>query len=301
MKHTIFHLFAAMLALTAVLSGCRAVENEASGAKEIRFTASIGKFDVKATDTAFEDGDLLSLYADWPVNADNVMMTAQSDALIPSESVHWGADQLLDQPCVFYACYPYDAVNTQIYERYFMVQGDQSSWEGYTASDLMTAMASVTPAEGVVNFRFAHRLTKMVIHIDNQIGLDIAQAYLGNVQLETRYDFPSSNWTWGQGDADSVISACKVVTPDGEEAWALILPPQQSWVKLILETRDGEVFVYDTDNSVYFEAARCYHVHVALDQTMAPIDFTSDVMDWLDGYDIPFYQEHPDSGNNESD
>lgn len=300
MRHHIFKFLAVAFASLAVLSGCHTVENDTPGPKEIQFTASIGKFDVKATDTAFEDGDQLSLYASWPVSISNVMLTARGKALIPEWPVYWSASQLIDEPTMFYACYPYDYTNDDsFYDRYFTVQEDQSTIEGYTASDLMTAAVSATPAEGSVNLRFAHRLTKLLINIDNRLGVGIEQVYLANVYLEVSYDFPANNSLRVQGNPWS-IAARKMEALDQQEVWALILPPQNSSVVLVLKTSEGDYLYYDTDYSVFFSPARCYNAHIIVDQSSIAMDFTSDVMDWLDGDDIPFYQEHPDSGNGES-
>ena len=47
--------FCYILAACAVLAGCKHLEEVGSGShQEIRFTASVGSYEVKATDSAFE-------------------------------------------------------------------------------------------------------------------------------------------------------------------------------------------------------------------------------------------------------
>ena len=86
MKHTIAKYFAVAAALCLTAVGCSTLpeDNGTTESRDIRFSASIGSFQVKATDTAFENGDAMGVYAADPVNAENVRLTWQDGALTPS-------------------------------------------------------------------------------------------------------------------------------------------------------------------------------------------------------------------------
>jgi hypothetical protein len=293
MKHNTAKLFAAAAALTLVAAGCSVQEENTVERREVKFAASVGSFQVKATDTAFEEGDTIGLYADYPVSAYNVRLDWQNGSLVPEAPVYWGADQLIDQSSLFYAYYPYGAgVNGQRYLD-FTVREDQSTHEGYTASDLMTAATYATPAEGTVNLNFVHRLSKLVITIDNQLTDEaITEVYVGNVRLSAEVDIAFSQDSGSFGDPGS-IKAGEGVNAQQQQAWSVILPSQNAQPKILIVTRSGKQYVYESQYDVYFSAARRHTAHVILDETSIATTFSGTVSDWIDNGDWWFKQDNP--------
>ena len=152
----IYRLLAIATAFGAVLAGCsQAEEDVATGNREIKFSASVGTFQMKATDTAFEQGDAIGLFADNPVGVWNAKLTFSNGKLAPEEPIYWGSSQLLEEPVYFYAYYPYDADRPD-FSWYHTVAADQSTHEAFTASDFMVARAQSAPADGAVQLNFVH-------------------------------------------------------------------------------------------------------------------------------------------------
>ena len=295
-------LFAAAAALSFVVAGCSALqeENGLSEKREIKFTASVGSFQVKATDTAFENGDAIGLFAYYPVSVSNVRLTWQDGTLTPETPVYWGSDQLIDESAVFFGYYPYDAENDDNGRYlYFTVKEDQSTHAAYTASDLMTASTYATPAEGNVNLNFVHRLSKLVLTVENRLGDDpVKEVYVGNVAMEAEVDMVYSQ-NYGYGGDRGIIKAGEGVIPTkaetgGEQqAWSVIIPPQDCQPTIMVVTESGKNYVYQTDNWIYFTAACRHYGHVIIDESSISTTFSADIVDWYDMGDFWFKQDNP--------
>lgn len=297
MKHNIAKLFAAAATVAAVVAGCSALQEEnGSRMREIKFAASVGTFQVKATDTAFEEGDAIGLYAEYPVNVNNVRLAWQNGGLVPEAPVYWGSDQLVDQSSLFYAYYPY---SDQTGGRYidFTVKEDQSTPGAYTASDLMTAATYATPADGTVQLNFVHRLSKLVLTIENHLDSELVkEVYLGNVLLSASLDLAFSQDYSSYGEP-GVVKLCEggIVTEDGvaSQAWSAIIPAQNTNPRIKVVTQSGKEYVYESDYSVYFSPSRRYLGHLIIDQTAISTTFSSIIYDWYDGGDFWFKQDNP--------
>lgn len=299
MKHTIAKYFAAAAALCLTAVGCSTLQEDkgVSENRDIRFSASIGSFQVKATDTAFENGDAIGLYAGDHVKAENVRLDWKDGALTPETPVQWGFNQLVDESTLFSAYYPYTAepqIATDEGELYlaFSVQKDQSTHAAYTASDLMTASTYATPAEGTVNFTFIHRLSKLVLTVDNRLNDPVKEVYVGNVYTDGLFDIVHTQ-DYGRNGEPSSIKACEGVTAEGTKAWSVIIPSQSCQITLTLVTESGKEYTYKAESYVYFAAARRYTAQVILDETAISTSFSATVYDWIDNGGFWFKQPNP--------
>lgn len=282
----------------AALTGCDkfAEENGATGKNEIKFSASVGSFQVKATDTAFEDGDMIGLFADDPVYVENVKLTFSNGNLTPEEPVFWGDQQLLEQPTYFYAYYPYSAElldeGMQGDQRHFhfSVNADQSTHAALTASDLMMAKAQSSPADGTVQLNFAHALSKIVFTVENRIDeVAVKSILLGNVCTGGWANIGEIGSAWTDWD-EPVTVVPEAFQLNGEAAWAAIVPPQYARPAILVEMADGRQFTFNTEQEVCFEPSRRYNAKVVIDATCISTDFTASVSDWIDNDDITFGQ-----------
>ncbi|MCR5409220.1 MAG: fimbrillin family protein [Bacteroidales bacterium] len=292
MKNYITKLFAGAALLSLILAGCSSLKEDGGSLKrEIKFSASVGTFQVKATDTAFESGDQVGLFADYPVSASNVRLTWQNGALTPDSPIYWGESQALDEATDFLAYYPYIEGQSGRGIEIFSVQADQTTHEAYTASDLMIAETISAPEDGTVDLNFIHRMTKLVLHIENRVdNRAVASVTVGNVYGSVSGSLASGSSLWCTGDP-MVIKAGKVTTATGASAWTLIMAPEQNTrPSIIITMEDGEEFVYEADNEIWFVPARCYNAYVTIDAASVTTDFTSNVTDWYNGGEFWFGQ-----------
>ncbi len=273
------------LALGLVLAGCTAIREDiqSGDSLEIKFTAQVGTFQVKATDTGLELGDQVGLFAGSPVSANNVKMTWDGTALVPETRLFWtpGDERKVD----FRAYYPYDPERTNGWSEYF-VNADQSTHALFTASDFMVATTASNPSDGVVSFNFRHCFSKIVIHVDNQLqDLQITDIYLSNVRGRVEGEVSEYYNTIG---LPGTIKTCKATTPEGEPVWAVIIPAQSSLPQLMITTADGKQFTYQSTYDIWFNQSCSYTAYVTLKENDIFTDFTSEVTEWTDNNDLEF-------------
>lgn len=287
-----FAYLTAVLAAGAVFFSCQKnqEEDKAHQAREIKFSASVGAFDIKATDTSLEKGDQVGIFALGDITSfANLRATWDGQYLVPDQTTYWSEYQDPDTPCPFYAYYPYQAdVASETFT--FTVHPDQSSHAGYTASDLMTADTRATPASGEVHFNFVHRLSKLILKIDNRLGANISELYLDNVYGRANVG-PGAYYSL-EGKAGT-IKAGKVTLTDGTSAWALIVVPQSTNPVLMVTTAEGKQYTFNVRNSVELKSGRRYSATVILDENVTSTEITTDVTDWIDDADIQFGQNEP--------
>lgn len=258
--------------------------------REIHFTASLGTFEVRATDTSFEQGDVIGLQAGAPLNIQNARLTLGSSGLTPETPIYWGMDQPQNQDTQFYAYYPYQAGEDISQGFHFQIQADQSTHAKYTASDFMMADRSAAPVDKEVHLQFTHHLSKVVLTIDNRKGIDIADVFLGDVYGRALVQAGKTPINMGQ---PGTVKAGKVAISGDSVAWALIVVPQTTAPKLIITSKTGEQYTYEVPEAIRFASGKRYKAQVTIDAKTLLTDFTTEVSDWVDDGDIQFGQDNP--------
>ena len=289
-------LLTVLLSAAGVLAACeqKEADNGLTGNREIRFSASVGHFDVKATDNAFETGDAVGLFADDPVSASNVRLTWDGSAMVPDNALYWGLNQEAGELTNFYAYYPYKANTGKSFT--FSVSADQTDEADFLAADLMLAATVAAPGDDAVVLNFAHRMSRLIIYVDNRLDCNVTDVELKNVVLSTNVDLETASLE-PVGDATSV-KGLPCIAADGSEAWALIVPAQAVENLVVALTLDnGDVVELDGGQNTLMEG-RNYSTLVILDETVSSVNFTAKVVDWLDDYvwfgkwEDPGVQEH---------
>lgn len=289
----------ALAALAAVLlPGCSRIleEDNAAGEKQaLRFTASVGSYATKATDRAFEIGDAVSLYTYSPVYQGNIKLEYDGQTLVPETPVYWGSNQYMEEPSEFWAFYPYDEEESYNEGQYFIVRTNQSTHQGFTASDFMTAHTQSAPVDGTVHLHFVHRLSKLLVYVDNSLpGVDIAEVYLGNITPEAMIN--RNGETYGVVESEySALSSIKmgmVQDEAGNPAWACILPPQWAQPSITLVGTDGNYYTYSLSYEIRFNPGCRHTARVELNEETVSAEFSKDVDEWVDNDDAN-HQSNP--------
>lgn len=191
-----FRLFAAgALAVAVLLSAAGCTVDETAGIQTTGETLAVSVSDggfktdgTRATEngytTTFTAGDKIGVFAvvDGAVNAlvNNTCLTAADDG---NGGLTWQTDDgnaLISIPCAtYYAYYPYQASlegelvpTASDADGFFAnvisswtVNDDQSTYEAYTASDLMVAKG--TAADNALTFTMAHKMALVVVDLPN--------------------------------------------------------------------------------------------------------------------------------------
>ena len=251
------------LALLAIAS-CNKISHETSYG-QIRFRISLPG--TKATASAFENGDEVSLYAveydganQMPLQIggnwlNNERLSFDGTAWSGSRTLYWA-----DGACDFYAIYPYQAWIGSIEKYPFSVAADQNTVRagnvlgGYEASDLMYASAeNVSRSAGTVDLLFHHMMSKLVVRVvkgekfEGDIPDDIV-AHVYNTVTDCTVD-----WTKGSVEKNAFgIKNTLTMKKISNERFEAVLVPQniEKRTPLIELTMGGIAYLLEYSLSV---------------------------------------------------
>lgn len=185
-----------------------------------------------------------------------------------------------------YGVYPSGAASSISGTATFTVQADQSSPDGYNASDLMTGAPSQNPATRTASYavklNFTHRLTKVDISLTEGDGFtsgDLASAKVYIVNTLPSVTFSADGATFGeaQGSATDIL-----VCSSGTEGSAIIVPQTvTSGTGFIKVAVGGGSYVYKLASGVTFEGGRAYTYSIKVNKT--GLSVASDIAAWTSG------------------
>lgn len=259
MKKIIYIAFA----LLAFVS-CGKIAPEAVDGR-IRFNLSLPG--TKATASAFESGDAVSLYAVAYNGA--VQMPLQlggnwlNNERLSFNGTTWSADRGTlywpEAACDFYAFYPYQASISSTEKYPFSVAVDQNTARegnvpgGYEASDLMYANAeNLTHSAGSVDLAFRHMMSKIVVAVvkgskfEGDIPNDIV-AHVYNTVTDCTVDWTKGSVEKNAFGAKNTITMKKI----SNERFEAVLVPQniEKRTPLIELTMGGIAYLLETSLS----------------------------------------------------
>ena len=273
-----------LLAAILTLPACTFKSDPYEMRKPIRFLASLDYYQTRATDTAFEEGDAIGVSIGEPVGINNLRLVMQNGKLIPDTPAYWLLQQPSSPVTSFWAYYPY-AADKDLSEGFdFTIQADQSTHTGFTASDLMVAATTASPADDAVMLPFRHRLSKLVLQIDNQLGSEISEVYVGNVFGKAFVRVDDLEVKGGKG----TVKACPVTLTGGVQAWTLVLVPQSATPVLMVTTTDQKQYTFTLEEDIALLSCYRDHASVMLGESSVSTDFTADVSEWTDNSEIQF-------------
>ena len=210
------------------LTACTTKEEEVfPDSQEVRFYPTL----TRATETAFEEGDKISISAVHPSAgtelkasgnyADNVKYVYRSGLFVaetPSEAIKLPSD---DSGLAYYAVYPQQY--TLATNGTFKVQTDQRTHASRTASDFCTVYSPVSN-ERDVHLKFWHRLSRICVNIEGVPDGKSVTMRLENIYNEASFDLNANTYSTAPGAIKSVIQMGEMNgSPRDFEA---ILPPQ---------------------------------------------------------------------------
>lgn len=300
-KHLISILFMALTALLA-LASCERQEQPASmTASGLRFTASVGEYATKATDTGFEIGDKIGISAErgavYGENlVRNISATFDGESFVVDEgAIGWLSEEIdPDRLVTFVARYPFAKDKDPFDEQYFEVLADQSTHENYTASDLMFAETAACALDDAVHFGFVHRLSQVMVQVDNDLDSPVEEVFISGVQGRTlvRYQFYAPQAPQGE---TGTVKACRVEIPDADgvarEAWVAVIPPQTTHASIIVKTEDGMKYTYPMKGRQELRTGRRHCAFLELNEKTNGADVNLTVDNWTEDNQMQFGAE----------
>lgn len=180
-------LMALLLCTIPLFTACvNEIESEdSSGTVPIKFSTKVSNTNTRVTDTAFEKGDKVGLYAMLPSTSitekryiDNIWLECgENEIFTPEKTVFYPAgDATLD----FISYYPYLKTGIPIGKSTIPVstQTDQSKDGNRVLSDFLIASEEdIASSEDAVELQYKHKFTKIKIIITPGAGEDVTKMY----------------------------------------------------------------------------------------------------------------------------
>lgn len=282
----------AMVALMSVVA-CKKVEHdtqkpapEVPEVLKMNFTASLYEF-TKATDTAFENGDVIGVNVFNPeCYLYNAKYTYNNGALTAAVANEWYEDTELEATIT--AVYPCtETTEGYAEDQSFMVNADQSAKAGYAASDLMLAVTKSKPTADAVKLPFKHALSKIVVTVDNKLGEEISQLWFTDVLGSVTYKTADPLATLAATGSAGTVKAYK----SGDDTWQLIVAPQTASPKLALTTASGKQFTFVLSENVTFTSGKVSTATVEVSTETIYTSFTPEIEDWVADNELNFSQD----------
>lgn len=240
--------------------------NPLSRATDLKFDVkdNIGVFAVKSNGN--DSKGILQSSGNY---ADNVKYTYNGTRFTSSNGIETEED---GTKYFFHAVYPYTTEASDAFT--FSVKQDQSG-DNYTLSDLCTAHTSAT-AEKLVNLKFSHRLSKVIINLqgDNWPSGDYSLK-LNNVFTDVSVDLNALSFSYGD-DIDDVIMAA-----NGNMSYKAVLPPQtlikDDFATLTIGSKN---YTITLDNNISIRSGMQYEISVVYNNNAVIVEFTGDINPW---------------------
>ena len=285
MKKFIYIILIGLVALSC--SKSQAPENN-----QMEFMFSIGNGTTKVTSTAFEAGDAVSLYAvEWDGNEQYPIQVSGNylnNEKITYNGTSWTSLRILywsDNPCDFYALYPYQSSITSIEKQPFSVAWDQSG-AGYEASDLLYAYAEhKSRTDGPVLMNFNHIMSKVVVNLikgpqfEGDIPNDV-EAHVYSTITDCYINMTSGSIEKDIFADKNVITMKKI---SNERFEAIIVPQNLEKRTPLIELSMGGI-AYLLETSLTFRAGYKHTINVTLntspDQEQIEISIDPGVNNW---------------------
>jgi len=258
---------------------------------EIRFNIGFAN-QTKATSTAFETGDKISLYAveydgetQMPLQVggnflNNEPLTYNGTTWAGTRTLYWST-----KSCDFYALYPYQSDIKSIESYPFEIISNQDG-DGYEESDLLFAYAEkVQKSDGAVNLQFKHMMSKLVVTVtkgskfEGEIPDDIV-THIYNTNVDCHVNFTTGSVEKDAFGAKKTITMKKI---SNERFEAVVVPQNLEKKTPLVELTMGGI-AYLLEYSLSFRPGYVYKVNVTLntspDQEQIEISIDPDINDW---------------------
>ncbi|MBR5595391.1 MAG: fimbrillin family protein [Alistipes sp.] len=251
----------------------------------------------RATDTAFETGDAISVFGykgdlssgfsvqTWLTNG---KFTKGANGFTSAETHYWYSGEELGH---IVGLYPYSDKYTA--EEFlvngvsFYVKSDQSTHANYTASDLMYAIVNnVTPTANEVVLEFNHVLSKLVVDIDNQSSASIKDVYVSGVFGGATYSMLGGYTIGNSGTikAGKLANASQGYT----DSYTLIIPPQQEIPNIAITTTNDKQYTFSVNEPIEFNSGKARHLKVTITEESVSTEIDATIRDWSADEDVEF-------------
>ena len=227
----------------------------------------------RATETDFENGDVIGLTVsrESGVYATNEKLVFDGTSF--GGSLVWYAEGADVASLSAYSPWQESGVPTS-----FTVQADQTA--GTSSSDFLAASKTgVIPSANAVAMVFQHRLTRLVIKVQNNTGKTITGITVGGARLAAKLS----------EDFTATVDPSAAVTPvkarnAAEKTWHAILPPQT--VSLSVKVESELSFPVQYLAEAQLQGGKQYSVGIVVNPDGLQVTLSGAIDNWEDGGEL---------------
>mgnify|MGYP002512589256 CR=1 FL=1 len=289
-------IFSILVVATLLMVGCENSEDIPVVEDGVMQIEVLHPSATRATETAFEGGDKIGLYAteyngdvasplqisgNW---ANNVATTYDGAIWTPAKKIFWSENRM-----DVYGYYPY-MTPTSIDEHLWSVQLDQSTPEtadalsGYEASDFLWGKATgVSQTDGDVQLEFKHRCSKLVIKLVK--GKDYSGVLPTESELYIHSTVPTATIDFTNGAVTKYIygemETIKAKRVDDGTFEAIIIPQRMETRRPFLEyIANGVSYLYES--TFIFKAGKLHTFELTINSNpdQVEIEVGGNVGEW---------------------
>ncbi len=239
----------------------------------------------KATETAFEAGDAIGVFAVLSSGNDNKGIIAANGNYADNVKYIYSGEKFIaagdgiikpenDGKAYYHAVYPYSSSAKHSFQ--FSVNANQEDYSRYTGSDLMTASTAAT-SEQLVALKFSHRLSLLEINLAGDNWPTGAMTLtLKNVATKANVNLNTLSFT-SAGNSQDVVCY-----PDGTKSFKAILPPQafeEGKLFAILTIGKEEYEVYQNNYMETYSGKKVTST-ITMNSKQEIVEFVGDINPW---------------------
>ncbi|MFI3332757.1 MAG: fimbrillin family protein [Rikenellaceae bacterium] len=274
-----------ILSAVTLLFGCSKSDNSGEIDQEELQIVISPIIHSRATELAFEKGDQIGLSmvmeSDNSLYVENVDMSYNGSIF---EGDHkWYSSS--SETSTLAAYYPY--ISSETLPTSFTIKEDQSTMEGYTASDLLIATKSeVVPTSSAILMAFTHALSRVVVEIDNQSGVSVESVIIGGSRPTVTFDAFANSV-----EVDLSASVVDIVAPLwDDQTYKVVVVPQSVALTFYVTLSDGRVLSREKE-SVTLSQGGEYLAQITIVEDDIDISLSGDINEWSDQGTIPSWGE----------
>ena len=289
-------IFSILVVATLLMMGCENSEDIPVVEDGVMQIEVLHPSATRATETAFEGGDRIGLYAteyngdvasplqisgNW---ANNVATTYDGAIWTPAKKIFWSENRM-----DVYGYYPY-MTPTSIDEHLWSVQLDQSTPEtadalsGYEASDFLWGKATgVSQTDGDVQLEFKHRCSKLVVKLVK--GKDYSGVLPTESELYIHSTVPTATIDFVNGavvkDVYGEMETIKAKRVDDGTFEAIIIPQRMETRRPFIEyIANGVSYLYE--GTFVFKAGKLHTLELTINSNpdQIEIEVGGNIKDW---------------------
>ena len=238
----------------------------------------------RATDTQFQQGDRIGVFAMEAAAGDNKAIIADNGNFATNVQYTYngskftasgnGIEYTSGRKLFYTAIYPYTSQAANSFE--FSVKSNQSSATDYTGSDLCTATTEAVDSKEV-SLKFSHRLTRVIFNLTGD-GWNSSNITVKMVNVRTRASVNLNSLSFtATGNKGEVVCSS-----NGSNSYKVILPPQTLNAKetMLVVNMNGTEYTLDTQSELELRSGKSNEFTLNMNSNHEIVEFTGEINPW---------------------